>query len=202
MRVARLLTGPLLVSSLTGCATTSPRYWVEGIANFTATAITPRGTDETGAAPVHALYCSDKPVGPMTHLPTPLLRLGEGCILSDGRSGGTCDLPTEGPRLRIVVKSVSVAYTPPRLSRSSARAIALNAVVEGVTVDGDRHVTYRFSGTAWLQEGTNRACEELASQFHAGDPLPPAPNGADAGNEVDPSSWRSGKLCTPQGCAE
>jgi hypothetical protein len=204
LSILRRAVGLLLAGSLAGCATTSsPYFWVDGTASFTATAITPRAKDEAGAVPVRALNCDQLAVGgPMNVLyGPPLVRLGEGCILSPGHTGDTCDLPTERLPLRIVVKSLSLNYTTISAGRTFYSTLPLEVVVGGVTVEGGRYVTYRFTGTAVAGDATTQECRAVATQFHSQDPPPPPQREVIPAYEVDLSSWRSGQLCTAQGCA-
>jgi hypothetical protein len=160
MRSALLLPA-LFLSSLSGCAVASPYYWVAGTADYATSSPTGATKDASGAVPVTALSCLPlrEPSGAIPFYSSPIVRLGEGCVVKDGRTGDTCDLPTSQGPVRVVVKSVSIALT--QVGRYY-NGLPINVVVGGETVDGGRYVTYRFTGGARLRNETPQNCDAVA----------------------------------------
>jgi hypothetical protein len=78
----------------------------------------------------------------------------------------------------------------------------MDVVVGGETAEGGRYVTYRFTGSALMRDATSEECDAVAGALPSGE-LPRASKPGDgAPAEVDWSSWKSGTLCTAQGCAD
>jgi hypothetical protein len=101
----------------------------------------------------------------------------------------------------VTVESVALALTQ---AGPYVRGLPLNVVVGGRTSDGERYVTYRFTGSETREgESPREACDALERAYPPRTATSVAAQGKGAPAEAnDSSSWRSGRLCTAQGCAD